>query len=305
MISQEQGYIPEDWDDDPNNYIEYMRTHEDWNPRNFDINNIAIEFQDKTIEKIEQIIAESTNDSLTGELIIHESTEFKIDITERIKSQDELKEYLANFGWTEDEYAPLEFVQGGKFGLEEEALTEILNKYRLFPEASIANQPQNEIFRLDQRIILPRAKLELITINSQLVDYISKHPDFLYSISPRKFEELVCELFRDMGYDVILTPKSRDGGVDIRAIHKSSIGTLLYLVECKHYHVDHPVGVDIVRALYGVVSQEKASHGIIATTSHFTKGAKEFANSAQYQLSLRDYADLNAWIKHYGIHPSR
>ncbi len=80
---------------------------------------------------------------------------------------------------------------------------------------------------------------------------------------------------------------------------------LLYLIECKRYAPSRPVGVEIVRGLYGVATVEKASCGVIATTSHFTKDAKEFANQIKYQMSLRDYTDLAAWLKQYPISRGR
>lgn len=148
-------------------------------------------------------------------------------------------------------------------------------------------------------MLIPELRLQIAQVNEELVKHLAANPQALHSLDPRRFEELVGELFRDLGYEVILTPRSRDGGVDIRAIHKSSVGTLLYLVECKRYGPQQPVGVEIVRSLYGVAAAERATCGVLATTSYFTKGAKEFAKTLQYQLSLRDYSDLMVWLKQY------
>ena len=46
------------------------------------------------------------------------------------------------------------------------------------------------------------------------------HPELMRNLSPRKFEELVAELFSDMGYEVVLTPATRDGGFDFKAFRK-------------------------------------------------------------------------------------
>jgi HJR/Mrr/RecB family endonuclease len=117
-----------------------------------------------------------------------------------------------------------------------------------------------------------------------LVRFLATHPDQLYSLNPRKFEELVEAIFRDFGYDVILTPKPRDGGFDVRAIRKDSVGTLLYLIECKRFSPHRPVGPEIIRSLYGVVEQQRASCGLLVTTSRFTKGAKEEARKNGIQV---------------------
>jgi restriction system protein len=74
------------------------------------------------------------------------------------------------------------------------------------------------------------------------------------------------------------------------------LGTFLYIVECKRYAPDHPVGVGVIRQLYGVVQAERATAGILATTSFFTGGAKEFQRKIPSQLSLKDYIGIQAWL---------
>lgn len=90
-------------------------------------------------------------------------------------------------------------------------------------------------------------------------------------LTPRKFEELVAELFRGKGYDIELTPPTADGGFDIRAVHRQAVGTAMVLIECKRYS-QKKAGLGVVRGLYGVVESERATRGIIATTSVFTRG---------------------------------
>jgi hypothetical protein len=59
------------------------------------------------------------------------------------------------------------------------------------------------------------------------------------------------------------------------------------------------VSVEIVRGLFGVYVTEGATNGIIATTSHFTKGAKSFQAQNQYQLHLADYENVKLWLSAY------
>ncbi len=131
----------------------------------------------------------------------------------------------------------------------------------------------------------------------KIFKYLSKNPQHLFSLDPLRFEELVAELlFRD-GMEVELTERSGDGGRDILAWTTTDIGQQLYLVECKRYNEENPVGVSIVRALYGVVEAEKATGGIIVTTSEFTKGATNFAKTLEHRLWLKDYYQLLEWIR--------
>ncbi len=116
-------------------------------------------------------------------------------------------------------------------------------------------------------------------------------------LSPRKFEELVAYLMEKHGYEVELTQQSRDGGIDIFALKRDSFGSFLTIVDCKKYSVSNPIGVGLVRTMYGTLNVENASHGIIATTSRFTKDVRDLAGEYKYQLSLKDHADIIKWIE--------
>ena len=99
---------------------------------------------------------------------------------------------------------------------------------------------------------------------------------FLSEITSREFEHIIDRLYARMGYQTQLTSAQKDGGRDIIA-KKRQIGTLEHLlVECKQY--SKPVDIKIVRALLGVVADEKVNKGVLVTTSRFTKGAIDFAN---------------------------
>jgi HJR/Mrr/RecB family endonuclease len=132
---------------------------------------------------------------------------------------------------------------------------------------------------------------------SEIIASLTRNPERLYSLSSRKFEELIAELLIRDGMKVQLTPPSNDGGRDILALSETQAGQHLYLVECKRYSVDNPVGVSIVRALYGVVEAERATAGLLVTTSYFTKGALSFRDSVKYKLSMKDYGNLVDWLK--------
>ena len=135
---------------------------------------------------------------------------------------------------------------------------------------------------------------------SELIVRLSKNPHLVREIRPRKFEELVAELLSRDGLEVHLTPETRDGGRDVLAFHQTPVGRLLYLVECKRYRAGRPVGIAIVQRLYGVVSQERASAGLVVTTSHFSKDALTFADTVRHQLGLRDYEALKQWLVKHG-----
>jgi restriction system protein len=139
-------------------------------------------------------------------------------------------------------------------------------------------------------------RLVVVDANQALLEHIRANPGQLYSLQPRRFEELVAHILRERGYEVTLTPSSKDGGFDMSAARRDDLGSFLYLVECKRYAPQHKVGVSIVRSLHGVVQQQKANAGIIVTTSFFTRGAREFQEEVPHQLQLQDYLALQKWL---------
>jgi hypothetical protein len=54
--------------------------------------------------------------------------------------------------------------------------------------------------------------------------------------------------------------------------------------------------VKLVRELYGTVTADRATAGLLVTTSYFSRQAIEFVENIPHQLSLKDYMDLKQWI---------
>jgi len=147
----------------------------------------------------------------------------------------------------------------------------------------------------------PPPRITLLAIERELVARLASEPSELYRIQPRYFEELVCALLVDMGLDVHLTPATRDGGRDILAVSKSPFGNLLTIVECKRYAPHNKISVNELRSfLFTVRDQDRASCGLFATTSFFTRDAGKLAADYAYQLKLRDFGGLKEWLLNYG-----
>ncbi|MDO8946156.1 MAG: restriction endonuclease [Desulfocapsaceae bacterium] len=156
---------------------------------------------------------------------------------------------------------------------------------------------------LEKWVIKTREEQDLIPIitciNLEILKYLHKHPSLMYSLKPRQFEELICEILSGFGWQVELTPATRDGGYDIFAISKDLASTKTsWLIECKRYAPERKVGIDVVRSLCGVKNDLKAANAMIATTSFFTKGVLDSKNS-RYDLELKDYNAIVEWLKHY------
>jgi hypothetical protein len=166
--------------------------------------------------------------------------------------------------------------------------------------AQFGEEPEGDLIIAAPELLAAGAskvlRVDMEDINDELIAYLARHPEKMRDLQPRKFEELVAELFKSKGYDVRLTPRTRDGGFDVHAVQRNGIGTVLIIIECKRYAAKNKVGVEIIRGLYGVVEQQSATKGIIATTSYFTKAAKEFHNDLQYRLGLADFDALRTML---------
>lgn len=134
----------------------------------------------------------------------------------------------------------------------------------------------------------------------------------VYSLSPRRFELLIADAFRNQGFEVRLTKTTRDGGYDLHLLESSS-GTQV-LVECKRYRKDRKVGVAPVRQLLGVQVREGVRRATLITTSGFTTGAKEESlqarNTSGFSIQLMDADDIlralsvyNALLPPLDLHP--
>ena len=89
-------------------------------------------------------------------------------------------------------------------------------------------------------------------------------------------------LLNKMGLQTEGRKPSADGGIDIIAHDPRPIVGGKYIIQCKRY--TSPVAVSFVRDLYGVVTAERASKGILVTNSRFTREARDFAEDKPIEL---------------------
>lgn len=164
---------------------------------------------------------------------------------------------------------------------------EILSSY-------VTNQRKTDK-HIDPELVIP-VRQSISIVNERLAQKFRESPELLRDMHPRKFEELIAELFEDEGYTILLTPQSNDGGKDIYVFKRDNIIDTCYLVECKRYRPPNKVGVPVVRQLFGLIQKERVSGGIVVTTSFFTQAAKDFAVDLPHQLFLRDFNDLARWL---------
>ncbi len=158
-------------------------------------------------------------------------------------------------------------------------------------ESLIEVVPAAALQRLEQARFLPQKDILAIR----------QDPRLMRNIPPRDFELLIAEILDGLGYtDIVVTPPSNDGGIDIYATKKMDGIPIIFAFECKRYAQTNRVGVDIARLLLGAVTDnsQNPSIGVLVTTSYFTSGALTFMGS-NARIRGRDFDGVVDWIKEY------
>ena len=115
-----------------------------------------------------------------------------------------------------------------------------------------------------------------------LVENASANPtaDALDGMDWQTFEQLVGEIFRRQGFQVVETGGGGpDGGVDLVLRREGET----HLVQCKQWRA-YRVGVNVVRELYGVMAARGAASGYVVTSGRFTEEARAFAEGRHIRL---------------------
>lgn len=123
----------------------------------------------------------------------------------------------------------------------------------------------------------------------------NRRDDAISRVKWDRLEVLVAEYYRERGYvvDHCGTGGSRnkfDGGVDLRLRKDGE----LWLVQCKHWNA-YKVAHNDVHQLLGLVVNEEATGGILATSGEFTKAAVEAA-ARQGRIQLIDGDELREML---------
>ncbi len=126
----------------------------------------------------------------------------------------------------------------------------------------------------------------------ELRRYLLASYDARYDINPRKMEEVVEGVFKDMGYTTLLTSASRDNGIDIYLVSNDSGETAA--VQVKRYK--DKISPELIRSFAGALLLNGETKGIFVTTSTFTSDARrtaqEYVKRAEYKIELMDASRL-------------
>lgn len=121
---------------------------------------------------------------------------------------------------------------------------------------------------------------------------------------PAFFETAVVELLLAMGYggvggSGVPTARSNDGGID-GVIDQDVLGLSKVYVQAKRYAAGNTVGRPDVQGFVGALSG-KTDRGVFITTSRFSTGAVDYAESAAPSIILIDGHRLTELMIEYGV----
>ncbi len=108
---------------------------------------------------------------------------------------------------------------------------------------------------------------------------------YLLALTPDQFEELLARIYRQTGYDVRVTPATRDQGIDVIAHKQDALNPECIAIQCKNHRA--PIGRPDAQRFLGAVTDPKYSQAILVATAGFTHDCEEFARK-QGRLKLVD-----------------
>jgi SNF2 family DNA or RNA helicase len=179
--------------------------------------------------------------------------------------------------------------------IEERILNKLAEKRRLFRHIIDDDRPaealglsEEEIFSLFNITVRPR-RSGATTAPSKVV---------LDNLDPREFENLVALIYEKDGYKVVVTGRSHDGGIDIRADRITAGGNDRIVVQCKHQK--QSVGRPVLQQLWGVLNSDHTiTRCDLVTSAGFSAEARDFA--AGKRLTLIDRSKLLELARRHGV----
>lgn len=139
------------------------------------------------------------------------------------------------------------------------------------PDEMLAVKPIVEFDMVDKRFVE----------QSDIMSDLENRPNIM-ELNPFEFENLVSNLFGQIGFQTKQTRTTKDSGVDAVAFDPRPILGGKVVIQAKRYK--NVVGVAAVRDLYGTMINEGASKGILVTTSHYGPDAYDFAKDKPIEL---------------------
>jgi restriction system protein len=128
----------------------------------------------------------------------------------------------------------------------------------------------------------------------------------LYAMHPVRFERLILDLLKAMGYGAgsfgkhEMTKTTGDGGID-GIIHEDALGLDAVYIQAKRYHAETRVGRPAIQQFIGSLTGEGATKGVFVTTSDFSAEARGYLAKVQHRVVLIGGRELARLMIRHGV----
>lgn len=135
---------------------------------------------------------------------------------------------------------------------------------------------------------------------AELAKLVSLQPETLDRIEWRDLERLLATVLEGLGFNVELTPSSKDGGKDIVVSCRISARTFTYFVEVKHWRSRKRVGPTVLTDFLRVLVREQQDAGLLLSTYGYSAPALELlAEVDRERLRIGDKEKMVSLCKTY------
>lgn len=149
------------------------------------------------------------------------------------------------------------------------------------------------------RPLVRPVEVEIVDASDLLIQRLAHAPEELYRIGPERFEELVNNRVRAMGFATQRTGRtfSKDGGVDLVFWREDASFPFLGALQAKYHSSPHiTTGAGDVRDFAGTIQALPMAVGVLVTNTAFSFDAQWIAKKLGSQVMLRDEQDLRRWV---------
>jgi hypothetical protein len=132
----------------------------------------------------------------------------------------------------------------------------------------------------------------------EMRNYMCAKEDSIFDVHPRMLEDIVCSIFKDLGWNARATAYSGDGGIDVILDGRdgNTVG-----VQVKRYKKERRIEAEQIRSLAGALMQGGHTKGIFIATSNYRTGAKRTAQELTAIGVPIELIDAERFLRMLGI----